>query len=450
MNEDLTKHQLRHKLAVVYAILGGGAGSIDLVRWFKTGDGWFLMIAIALYFMSVVSMASIALTKRDPTLATWLFLGIGPLTCVSVLIAGQAGVTLTVIVAGMAMMIMLPDNITVKPISSRVWLMYLLVCFWSGLAIRVGLRGYDVAGNTTNMFILVAVPTSLLVMQWVLTQRVFGQLRRSLHESEQLRNALEQNNEELLFSRNAAQEASVAKSRFLANMTHELRTPLNAIIGYSDLVIEEMEEEPEENPWREDLSKIQSSGQHLLTLISDILDLAKIESGHMHLDERSIDVVPLLESISTVCKPLMSSNGNTFNFRCDLDRSQVMVVDDTKLRQVLLNLLSNASKFTSDGEITLAVEMSEFEMVRFVVEDTGIGMTEEQQQRIFEAFEQADSSTTRQYGGTGLGLSLVRELVYLMQGSITMESQLQNGSRFEVTLPIEGAKSRTPTMKIAS
>ncbi|MEG4114063.1 MULTISPECIES: response regulator [unclassified Microcoleus] len=250
----------------------------------------------------------------------------------------------------------------------------------------------------------------------------------------------------------AAESANRAKSTFLANMSHELRTPLNAIIGYSEMLQEEAEElgSCESVP---DLEKICSAGKHLLSLIDDILDISKIEAGRMELYLESFDIHTLIESAVATARPLVEKNGNTLEVYCP-DNLDTMHADMTKVRQVLLNLLSNAAKFTQNGRIAIGVErikneqlkmknqeessqilISNSEFLSFRVADTGIGMTQEQLQRVFQPFTQADASTTREYGGTGLGLAISQRFCQMMGGSIEVSSTLGAGTTFTVLLP---------------
>ena len=239
-------------------------------------------------------------------------------------------------------------------------------------------------------------------------------------------------------ARAVAEEANEAKSRFLANMSHELRTPLNAIIGYSEMLIEEAEE-LEEPAFSADLDKIRGAGKHLLGLISDILDLSKIEAGRMELFPETFDVDWLVKEVGHTVQPLVSKNGNRLEIRADnLGQAHA---DQTKLRQILFNLLSNSSKFTDDGTIRLVGERSPVpdapDRLTFEVTDSGIGMSDEQLGRLFEPFTQADASTTRKYGGTGLGLTITKRFCELMGGGIDVESKEGEGTRFRVWIPAD-------------
>lgn len=232
-----------------------------------------------------------------------------------------------------------------------------------------------------------------------------------------------------------AQAASRAKSSFLANMSHELRTPLNAIIGYSEILQEEAVAESL-NYLLPDIEKIRSAGQHLLTLINDILDLSKIEAGRMELYLETFDLANLVEEVVATLHPLVEKNHNRLEVSC-CQNLGTMYADLTKVRQILFNLLSNALKFTERGIVRLTVTREgagNHDWVYLCVSDTGIGMSTEQQQHLFEAFTQGDASTTRNYGGTGLGLAISRRYCQMMGGDITVESQLAAGSTFTVHL----------------
>ena len=264
---------------------------------------------------------------------------------------------------------------------------------------------------------------------------------------------LEERSAQLEVAKNAAKAANRAKSSFLANMTHELRTPLNAIIGYSELLQEEAMELGEEE-FVMDLASINIAGKQLLNIISDILDISKIEAGKMTLFLENVEVLKLLEQVVTTVQPMVGKNGNTLIVNCDRNIGTIYA-DSSKLRQALLNLVSNAAKFTDRGKITINVwkeqgeawpvdnseELSaarfrcQMPSIVFQVTDTGIGMTEDQVSRLFGAFAQADDSTTRRYGGTGLGLTISRKFCQMMGGDITLESKFDCGSTFTIRLP---------------
>jgi len=252
------------------------------------------------------------------------------------------------------------------------------------------------------------------------------------------RKTAEEEARKALVAKVRAEQASLAKSDFLATMSHELRTPLNAILGYCEL-IEEDAEELGCNSITNDLNKIHAAGTHLLSLINEILDLSKIEAGKMELHIEEVDINRLVSDTVHTVNSLIVKKHNTIKVNIQ-PRLQVMHSDPTKLRQVLYNLISNASKFTEYGTITVTVDqylVKNQNWVTFIVEDTGIGMTEEEKSRVFNAFVQADSATTRRYGGTGLGLAISQRFCQMLGGSISVKSEPGKGSTFYVTLPTD-------------
>ena len=229
------------------------------------------------------------------------------------------------------------------------------------------------------------------------------------------------------------------KSQFLANMSHELRTPMNAIIGVSEMLLEdahELDREDEVEP----LERILRAARHLLALINDILDLSKIEAGKMELHPEHFAIPPLVEEVAATVRPTAEKNGNAVRVECGADAG-AMYADTTRVRQALLNLASNAVKFTEQGEVRITAARQAAaggDRIVFAVSDTGIGMTPEQMSRLFQDFEQADASTTRRYGGTGLGLAITRRFCRMMGGDVTVQSTPGVGSTFTIELPAAG------------
>jgi signal transduction histidine kinase len=285
----------------------------------------------------------------------------------------------------------------------------------------------------------------------VTTSDEVGMLATSLNE---LIQRVAEYTEDLQEAKIAAEAANRSKSAFLANMSHELRTPLNAIINYSEMLQEDAQDSGSED-FLPDLEKIQTAGKHLLDMISDILDISKIEAGHVTLYLENFDVATMIEEVMTTAQPLVEKKGNSLKLKTKGELGN-MYADQPKVRQILLNLLSNAAKFTEGGVITIGVErirnkrtkrtknskkdeslsgLNNSQVLIFRVSDTGIGMTDEQLQQIFKPFTQADASTTRKYGGTGLGLTISQRLCQILGGEISVESENGRGSTFTVRLP---------------
>ncbi|HCS27857.1 MAG TPA: hypothetical protein DIW43_10405 [Spongiibacteraceae bacterium] len=263
-----------------------------------------------------------------------------------------------------------------------------------------------------------------------------GQLAESFnHMARNLRTAMN----EVKAASARADAASQAKSSFLANMSHELRTPMNAIIGYSEMMIEEAGDDDTVTvaEFVPDLEKVLSAGQHLLALINDVLDISKIESGKMTVYNEDTDLNRLMDEIIVTVQPMVDKNRNKLVYNNNL-ADQRTSTDVTRFRQISLNLLSNAAKFTRDGAISVTlsdVVADGKNLIEVSVRDTGIGMSAEQIEQVFEAFIQADLSTTKEYGGTGLGLTISKKFAQLLGGDITVESEVGKGSCFTFRLP---------------
>ena len=300
----------------------------------------------------------------------------------------------------------------------------------------VMLETHDELGQVVTSFNNVA---TRLRTEWAQARE---ESRRARAAEAQLR----EHEEELVRAKEAAEDASRAKSQFLANMSHELRTPLNAIIGYSEM-LQEASEDVGQKDFIPDLKKIHAAGKHLLGLINDILDLSKVEAGKMTPFLEAFDVANLVREVATTIHPLVQKNANTLKIQTG-DALGTMYSDVTKVRQCLFNLLSNASKFTERGTLRLGVTRETVtggDVLRFRVSDTGIGMTPAQLGKLFQAFAQADASTTRKYGGTGLGLALTRRFCQMLGGDVTVTSELGKGSTFTVQLPAEAPAQAEPT-----
>ena len=243
----------------------------------------------------------------------------------------------------------------------------------------------------------------------------------------------------------AAQSASRAKSQFLANMSHELRTPMNAIIGYSEMLTDEAEDLGMVQ-FIPELKKIRTAGKQLLALINDILDLSKIEAGKIEMHREEFGIRDMINEVASITEPLAAKNSNKLILNI---ADGTMYSDVTRIRQILFNLLSNACKFTQFGTVELIVA-EDGEFIVFQVKDSGIGMTAEQAHKVFDAFAQADSSTTRKYGGTGLGLAIARKFCEMMDGTIGVETEIGKGTTFTVRLPKRAGKLADESPAMAS
>jgi len=362
-----------------------------------------------------------------------------------------------------------------------VFSMLLSVAIAGTVALRTSRAIAEPVVTVTEVAQEVARESNFALRVPITTRDEIGSLANSLNY---LIERVSERTQELQEAKESAEAASKAKSQFLANMSHELRTPLNAIIGLSDLLQDDAQDFGiDDKDFITDLQSINDAGKHLLALINDILDLSKIEAGKMQLYPETFEIKTLINNIVVTAKPLVENNENVLEVHCD-EQLGTMHADQTKLRQVLFNLLSNAAKFTKQGKMTLTVtrERSNVgrrfathkpevvatekhsrnpkskiqgasysrgdlrnpapqnpkssEWVCFRVQDTGIGMSDEQQQRLFQSFTQGDASTTRKYGGTGLGLAISRRFCQMMGGDITVESKVGEGSTFTVYLPV--------------
>ncbi len=277
--------------------------------------------------------------------------------------------------------------------------------------------------------VIVVLAVLLIVTAFIAYMIKRGDNKRLAAHSHDLQMAQDR----LSIAKQKAEEANEAKTEFLSLMTHELRTPLQAIIGYTDVMLEDMELEGE-TEYTEDLNRVIHNSERLLRLINNVLDMAKIESGQMELHLSEVKLSTLVEEAVDNVKPQIEKNQNQLKVSVK-EGALLPIADPEKLVHIIINLLSNAAKFTEDGKIEIRVVHS-LQAIDISVRDTGVGMTEKQQEKIFERFGQVDSSTTRNFQGSGLGLSIARQLTEQMGGTIIVKSEFNKGSIFLVTIPL--------------
>ena len=281
--------------------------------------------------------------------------------------------------------------------------------------------------------------------RFINTEKEVLELNQSLQDKvDSATSQLQSVNKMLEEAVNSANQANMAKSTFLANMSHELRTPMNAIIGYGEILEEDIKKQEYSN-LIPDIKKVRTSSKHLLSLISDILDLSKIEAGKMEFTPMQFDLLQLTDEIEATIKPLILEGNNTYAVEIQTNSNE-MYTDLTKLKQILLNLLSNACKFTKNGEIKLKISshnQKQTEYLNFEIIDTGIGVPADKMTTLFDSFTQVDSTTTKKFGGTGLGLAISRRYAKIMGGDIQVESKENLGSRFIVTMPLQFISRKT-------
>lgn len=360
-------------------------------------------------------------------------------------ITGTVSSVLITLVGAMCLLVVLPENILPRnPPRGAKWSLLLCVVYIVSLLTRHVLRDDVLSSKAELPYLIVAGPVFVYLV-YAMNARISRTLRETLKQSQeaheeiaQVNTQLEQKSKELVRALENAYIASEAKGRFLANMSHELRTPLNAILGYAAIVQEEIEEIGEEADippsLLEDLSHVETAGKHLLGLISDILDLSRIEAGQVEVEVEKVHLDPLFDEFYQVMRPMAFKRHNLLHIEIS-PKDLTLYTDITRLRQILFNLLGNAAKFTDNGHITLRATEVDSRHILFEVEDSGKGIPLEKQAKLFDPFEQVDATSTRIHGGAGLGLALCKQLTQLLGGTIQLESTPGEGSTFSFMLP---------------
>lgn len=304
------------------------------------------------------------------------------------------------------------------------------------MATAAAIKNTELAYHKTRYWIFSFALSAGLIGVFV-AMSIMNRYRQNTQLRESYLSEIEEKNRELETAKVIAEQANLSKSQFLANMSHELRTPLNAIMGYSELLREELSNKNVPAESLADCDKIIFSGNHLLDLINDVLDLSKIEAGKMQVTTNEFRISENTEPVLMTIKPLSQKNGNKLIIHNNA-KDEVIVTDFVKLKQVLINLLSNANKFTHGGTITFTTEKyidRQTTWIRFTIADTGIGIPDEKLEAVFKPFEQVDSSLTRNHEGTGLGLAISQRFCQLLGGSISISSELGKGTTCIVKIP---------------
>ena len=312
----------------------------------------------------------------------------------------------------------------------------------AAFALAFGVFGFPelVSAEKLSQVGWISVLGAFIYMSWM--ANFYAEMMSVRSELERETERHRETSDQLRRANEIAERASRGKSSFLARMSHELRTPLNAVIGYSEILIDELDPGQDNEMKRSDLTRINTAGQHLLSLVTDVIDITKIENDTVELHCERIDVDALLDELMQTSAALARVKKNQIVLR-KFARIDDMQGDKVKLRQILLNLIGNAAKFTSNGVITVSVDRrvtAEGDRVEFAVSDTGIGISKSDQSRLFENFQQASAETAKLFGGSGLGLSICASFCLLMGGQITVESEPGRGARFQVSLPLRAER----------
>ena len=418
-------------------------------------DSWERLSGLVYIGIAAGCFATCSLTRTRFTRASELLMLVTAYGgTAGVIITGNSDTGLLAGLAALALIVLLPGiAIRRAPGGGTGHIATATAVYIVGVLVRLWLRTDDPAFNAPELAIRLLVPPTSFGLVWLMARALNQRLVEALEESERSRSALAVSNQLLELAnrsletarveaeraRDGAEAANRAKSMFLANMSHELRTPLNSVIGYTEMIIDDARDEGEK-PVAEvlpDLRNVVLSAKHLLGLIGGILDLSKIEAGRMELVPEKFSLGDFVHELEQTILPAVRRRNNQLIARCEGDPG-VVVADRGKLKQVLLNLLGNAAKFTSDGEIHLRARRdTDQSLIVFEVRDTGIGIDADKLGLIFEKFTQIDATPTRRYEGAGLGLAITRELCAMMGATIEVASTIGAGTTFTVTLPVQ-------------
>jgi len=459
VSASLTDETIRRVRLGVLLGTGLGAAIVGMLLVFAASTGsasWERINGLAYLLTSSACFIGLALTRTSLLKASELTLLFAAyFGTASVIVTGTGDSAIIVGLAAYSLVVLLP-GIAIRTRSGRwVWLNLLGVCTTYVASVLLRLLVHESATQelgTGDIAIRLVIPPIAFCVQVLMAQALNLRILEALGESERSRSALAVSNQllekanhnleaarvEAVRARDDAEAANRAKSTFLANMSHELRTPLNSVIGYTEMIIDEARDS-ETKTIREvmpDLKNVVLSARHLLGLIGGILDLSRIEAGRMDLFQERFDVADFIRELEHTIAPQVRKRGNTLIARTS-EGADMVTADRGKLKQVLLNLLGNASKFTTDGHIFLtATHNQEQSLLIFEVRDDGIGIHADKLAVIFEKFTQIDASPTRRYEGAGLGLAITRELCARMGATIDVTSTPGTGACFTVSLPI--------------
>ena len=440
MAPSIEREQLRAQGLITLLRVGALAASLSMLGFlqlvFVAGEPSTLLLFVLHVPVLGLAVAAPRVIARRSTLVAVRWFTLALLALIGAAIVVLPDGLLAIATLGLALVVLLAVAWETRT-AALAWTVATALVYlgatWSRMSLALHSPGYGVV-ETVMIYATVPALLAFVAAYMDILNRNFAAV---LKTSDIARAKLQRSNASLAKASEAAEAANAAKSVFLANMSHELRTPLNAIIGYSEMLLEDAEDAGDELMMT-DLGKINGAGRHLVALISDILDISKIEAGkiELHLEPFAIDT--MLAEIRSTAQPLADQRQNQLVIEAEGLAGGQMHADFTKVKQIILNLVSNACKFTEAGTVTLRVRsesVATVEWMEFEVEDTGIGMSPEQVAKVFEAFTQADASTTKNYGGTGLGLTISKRFCELMGGDISVSSELGVGSCFRVRVP---------------